>query len=246
MVIDLLTRYPEVAVVKGSSAEDNIHAFDDIFARHFPPKLLLSDNGPPFNTGPNHPLQIYFRKIGITHRPTIAAEDPEANGTCESFMKHLQKVWHTSTTQHRDPYMDLNRHLRSFRSTPYPTTGASPAELLLGRKVNTILPDLKSDPASEREDTVTARSKDKESKDRMKKHKENHRNVQPHTIAIGDRVLLKQKSTKKWPPHDPDPYSVIDVQGTQITAVRHGAIKIRDSQRFKKVALTQPPKHSET
>ena len=30
--------------------------------------------------------------------------------------------------------------------------------------------------------------------------------------------------------------TVVDVQGTQITAVRHGATKIRDSQRFKKVA----------
>ena len=32
-------------------------------------------------------------------------------------------------------------HLRSFRATPHPTTGASPAELLFGRKVKTILPD---------------------------------------------------------------------------------------------------------
>ena len=66
--------------------------------------------------------------------------------------------------------------------------------------------------------------------------------MRPHTIAIGDRVLLKQKSTKRHPPHDPDPYLVTDVQGTQITAVRHGATKIRDSQRFKKVAPTQPPR----
>ena len=125
--IDLLTRYPEVAVVNSTSAEANIQALDDIFSRHFPPKLLLTDNGPPFNTGPDQPLQTYFRKMGITHRPTISAEDPEANATCESFMKHLKKMWHISTTQHRDPHMDLNRHLRSFRATPHPTTGASPA-----------------------------------------------------------------------------------------------------------------------
>ena len=66
--------------------------------------------------------------------------------------------------------------------------------------------------------------------------------MKPPTIVIGDKVLLKQKSTKKHPPHDPDPYSVVDVQGTQITAVRHGATKTRDSQRFKKVAPTQPPR----
>ena len=37
------------------------------------------------------------------------------------------------------------------------TTGASPAELLFGRKVNTILPDMRPDPAMEREDLVRLR-----------------------------------------------------------------------------------------
>ena len=156
-------------------------------------------------------------------------------------VKHLKKVWHSSITQHRDPFMDLNRHLRSFRSTPHPTTGALPSELLFGRKVRTIFPDLRPDPAREREDIVTAMNRDKEAKAKMKVYKDDHRNVKAHEIVIGDRVLLKQKSTKKHPPHDPDPYTVLDVQGTQIIAVRHGATKTRDSQRFMKVAPTQPP-----
>lgn len=240
VVIDLLSRFPEVAVVKGTSAEANIQAFDDIFSRHFSPKLLLTDGGPPFNTGPGHPLQVYFKKMGITHRPTFAAEDPEANGTCEAFMKHLQKVWHTSITQHRDPILDLNRHLRSFRSTPHPTTGHIPAEILFGRKVNTIMPDLRADLAEGREDIADARQKDMLAKEVMKKYKDKPANVRPHTISIGDKVLLRQKSTKKNPPHDPDPYTVTDVQGTQITAVRHGRPKTRDSQRFKRVASPQP------
>ena len=35
MVIDELSRYPEVAVVKGTGADQNIEAFDVIFAKHF-------------------------------------------------------------------------------------------------------------------------------------------------------------------------------------------------------------------
>ena len=242
VVIDLLSRFPEVAVVKGTSAEANIQALDDIFSRHFSPQLFLTDNGPPFNTEPSHPLQVYFKKMGITHRPTIAAEDPEANGTVEAFMKHLKKVWHTSIAQHRDPILDLNRHLRSFRSTPHPTTGHIPAEILFGRKVRTIIPDLRPDPAQERADIIDARAKDKASKERMKEYKDKPANVRTHNIFIGDKVLLRQKSTKSNPPHDPDPYTVTDVQGTQITAVRHGRYKTRDSQRFKKVATPQPPR----
>ena len=49
MVIDGLSRYPEVAIVKNTAAEDNIHAFAEMFARHGIPAKLHSDNGPPFN-----------------------------------------------------------------------------------------------------------------------------------------------------------------------------------------------------
>ena len=34
VIIDGLTRYPEVLVVKGTSAEDNIQAFSEVFSRH--------------------------------------------------------------------------------------------------------------------------------------------------------------------------------------------------------------------
>ena len=47
VVIDGLTRYPEVAIVKGTGTDDNIRAFADIFSRHGVPKRLHSDNGCP-------------------------------------------------------------------------------------------------------------------------------------------------------------------------------------------------------
>ena len=52
-------------------------------------------------------------------------------GTCEAFIKHLKKVWHTSYAQHRDPALDLNRHLRSFRSTLTPPLATSPQKFSL-------------------------------------------------------------------------------------------------------------------
>ena len=242
VVIDLLTRYVEVEVVKGTSAEDNIHALDNIFSRHNPPEVLLTDSGPPFNTGPNHPLQRYFAAMGIERRTTISAEDPEANGACEAFMKHLKKIWHTSYVQHRDPILDINRHLRSVRATPHPTTGAIPAELLFGRKFRTVLPDLRPNPAARRPDILQARRKDEVEKCKMKVYKDKPAYVKSHTIRVGDKVLLRQKSTKRDPPYDPEPYTVVDVHGTQVTGDRgRGVTKTRDSQRWKKVDISLPP-----
>ena len=220
VVIDTLTRYPEVAVVDGTSTEANIRALDEIFSRHNPPEILLTDNGAPFNSKGSHSLQEYFKKMGISHRPTIAAEDPEANGTCESFMKHLKKIWHTSYIQNRDPFLDLNRHLRSFRNTPHPTTGAIPSELLFHRKVKTVLPDLREDPAKGREDIEAARTEDKKQKETMKRFKDNKKNVVEHKLEVGDRVLIKQKSSKANPPYDPDPYKIVEIHGSQIAVER--------------------------
>ena len=49
VVIDLYSRYPEVDIVKSTSAQAIIPKLDRIFATHGLPKKVKSDNGPPFN-----------------------------------------------------------------------------------------------------------------------------------------------------------------------------------------------------
>ena len=92
---------------------------------------------------------------------------------------------------------------------------------------------------------MQARDRDKEAKEKMKMYKDRGRFVKPHNIKIGDKVLLKQKSTKKKPPYDPEPFQVVDVQGTQITVKRNGGILIRDSQKLKKVKEPQPTRFTD-
>ena len=56
VIIDGLTRYPEVSVVKGMGAEDNIQAFSEVFSRHSVPRRLHSDNSALFNGKDSHLL----------------------------------------------------------------------------------------------------------------------------------------------------------------------------------------------
>ena len=241
VVMDLLTRFPEVMVVSNTSAEANIHALDSMFSRHSPPKLFLTDNGPPWNTSPSHPLQQYFKKMGIQHKTTRSADDPEANGVCEAFMKHLKKVWHTSIIEGRDPKLELNKHLRAFRATPHPTTGAAPGDLLYGSNFRTKLPDLRPNKADTRQDLLDARKKDAEEKAKMKGHKDKGRHVKPHSIRVGDTVLKDQKQTKSKPPFDPEHFIVTEVHGTQVQAKRGEEVRRRDAQKWKKVDCRAPP-----
>ena len=239
VVIDKLSRYPEVAVVNSTSAEDNIEAFDEIFTRHGYCKDLVSDKGPPFNGTDTHKLQQYFKWAGINHHPTKSADDPEANGLAEAFMKHCQKIWHTAIIERKNPKAEINKHLLMVRSTPHPTTKKSPAELLFGRNINTRLP-ISNTATIERPDIAEAIVEDEKAKAKQKQYKDSKSYVRKHNISVGDKVLLKQKKQKHVPPHDHEHYTVTEIRGHQVTAVRGHQEKTRDAQKWKRVS-TRPP-----
>ena len=244
LVIDELTRYPELEVVSGTSADANIEAFDTMFCRHGYPETLKSDGGPPFNGEDSHLLKQYFRWAGIKHNITTSADDPEANGLAESAMKHCKKIWHTSLVEKKNPYAEINKHLLKMRTTPRPTTKKSPAELMYNRHIRTRLPQTTT-LIGERGDIEEAREEDRKMKQKQKKHKDSKQYVKPHQIKIGDQVLLKQKSTKRNPPYDPDPYTVTAIRGHQITARRGRQQKTRDAQKWKIVTIRTATNYNE-
>jgi hypothetical protein len=238
VVIDETSRFPEVAVVKSTSAEANIEAFDSIFARHGFPRKLKTDGGPPFNGGENHLLQKYFKWAGIDHQTTHSADDPEANGLAESFMKHIAKVWHTALMERNNPVAEMNKHLQMYRATPHLSTGFPPAQLLFGRNINTRLPK----PRMEEDARVAeALLNDSHAKSVQKRHKDAKPYVKHHRIIMGDQVLLKQQKTKSAPPYDPEPFTVVDVRGHQITARRDYQTLTRDAQKWKAIHLRNKP-----
>ena len=89
---------------------------------------------------------------------------------------------------------------------------------------------------------MAERAADTEAKARMKMYTDNKATVQPTAIRQGDRVLLKQKTTKLNSVYDPEPCIVTRTWGSQIEAERDGMRKLRDAQRWKKVAL-RPRQH---
>ena len=96
VVIDMLSKYPEVSYTDSTSADENIEILDNTMSRNDYCRNLRTDNGPPWNF---HAMKTYLKWAGINHQPTVSAEDPEANGLAESFMKHLRKIYHTSIVE---------------------------------------------------------------------------------------------------------------------------------------------------
>ena len=55
VIIDALSK---VTIINGTSTEQNIKAFTDVFTRHGVPEVIRSNNGPPFNGNDSHLLTM--------------------------------------------------------------------------------------------------------------------------------------------------------------------------------------------
>ena len=94
---------------------------------------------------------------------------------------------------------------------------------------------MRTNMAQDREDIREAVRQDKEAKERQKRYKDDKKYVQPHSIKVGDKVLLERKATKTQTPYDPEHFTVTSTHGTQITGRRGEDKKTRDAQKWKKV-----------
>ena len=103
------------------------------------PEQLTTDNGSPYFSDE---MARYAKRMGFKHHP-VTPKDPQRNGfaeTGESFMKLLCKLIHTALAKGKDSKKDLHNYLLRYGATPHSTLGKSPAEVLLGRKIQTKIP----------------------------------------------------------------------------------------------------------
>ena len=102
---------------------------------------LVSDNGPAFTS---HDFKEFVHRNGIRHTLT-APYHPRSNGLAE---RAVQTFKSTIKIKKMEGHLHerIPRFLLQYRITPQTTTGQSPAQLLMGRKLKTVLdlihPDL--------------------------------------------------------------------------------------------------------
>jgi hypothetical protein len=239
VMIDEYSRYPEVELVKGTSAQAVVPHIDKIFTTHGFPESVKTDGGPPFNGNDSHTYQQYMKWAGVKPK-VVSPDDPEANGLAENFMKVIRKVWHIAQIEKKNPFQEMNKFLRHYRATPHSTTNRPPAEVLFNRTYHTRLPEVIK-PAQDPQ----LRLHDAANKEKQKRYKDAKSNVRPHNIRVGDEVLILQPVTKTQSRYDPDPYRVTRVRGSQITANRGNKVRTRDAKKFKKVTTVPPANYRE-
>uniref|UniRef100_A0A8D8U302 RNA-directed DNA polymerase n=1 Tax=Cacopsylla melanoneura TaxID=428564 RepID=A0A8D8U302_9HEMI len=135
ILTDSYSRWPELVRMSRTDVDCTMDALREIFARFGIPNTLVSDNGPPFQSGK---FQTFCLKNKICHI-TTPPYHPKSNGAAEiavkTFKVSLAKM--SLGIKSSDVSSLVSRYLLTYRNTPHWVTERTPSELFLGRKVRT-------------------------------------------------------------------------------------------------------------
>ncbi|CAB4044826.1 PREDICTED: uncharacterized protein K02A2.6-like [Paramuricea clavata] len=192
VVIDEFSRFPENEILHSTTAV--IPKLDGIFSRQGIPKVVKSDNGPPFNSAE---FANFASFLGFQHRK-VTPYWPLANGEVESFMRTLEKAIRTVHLEKKNWKQEMNVFLRQHRATPHSTTYTSPSEALNSRKLQTLLPQLTEVPNPEADNSI--HETDSEKKIKMKEYDDKRRCSETSEIKVvarkGSMVTAERGSQK--------------------------------------------------
>ena len=104
------------------------------FARHGCPEYLISDNGPQYTSSV---MKKMVQQWGISHQ-TSSPGNGQANGAAEAAVETAKRLLRKCKAASEDPFLGL----LNVRNTPQQNMGPSPAQILLGRRTNTLVPIL--------------------------------------------------------------------------------------------------------
>ena len=130
LVIDYFSRYIEVQSLTSTTSASIIRSLKSIFARHGLPTTVMSDNGPQYSS---QEFSSFAKEYQFEH-VTSSPHYPQANGLAERAVRTIKGLLQKST----DPYLAL----LTYRSTPLPWCGLSPAQLLMGRNIRSTIPQV--------------------------------------------------------------------------------------------------------
>ena len=116
-------------MLNNTTSKGVITALKNIFACHGLPETLLSDNGPHYSL---HDMKEFASMYEFVHT-TSSPHNPRSNGPAERTVKTIKSLMNKSS--------DVNFLLLNYHSNLH-RCNLSPSELLMGRRIRTVLPQV--------------------------------------------------------------------------------------------------------
>ena len=167
LVVDYYSRFPEVIQLRKTTSQSVINALKAVFARYGIPETLVSDNGPQYSSTE---FAEFAANYGFMHT-TSSPHYPQSNGQAERAVKTVKKLLKEST----DQYLAL----LSYRTTPLPWCGLSPAQLSQGRRLRSDVPQTKEHLVPHWSYITEFRRQDEEFKLKQKQNFDHRHRVKP-------------------------------------------------------------------
>ena len=186
VVIDGYSRWIEIKLLPSTKTGSVVNRFNEILATHGVMDILKSDNGPQFVSDE---FKAFAKEWGF-QQTTSSPHFHQANGLAESAVRIAKKI-----LSQKNPH----RALLEYRSTPLSSTGVTPAEALMGRRLQTRLPVLAKNLQPRQPDDTQIRAADTRAKEYLKAQFDRRHGVRelPH-LEEGQPVLMKLDTDPDW------------------------------------------------
>ena len=149
IIIDSYSKWLEVIPTKADT-QDTIDIMRRLFATHGLPEQIVSDNGSPFTS---RDFEEFLQRNGIQQirtSPYHASSNGIAERSVQTFKKSIRKM-----SGENDFEKNLQKFLFTYRITPQTTTGRTPAELLMRRRLTSALDLIRPNVNREMQTTIS-------------------------------------------------------------------------------------------
>ena len=187
IAVDYYSGYFEVQDMSRTTSTRVITVLKSWFSRHGIPVIIISDNGPPFNS---EDFKTVSKEWDFRHT-TSSPYHAQSNGRVENAVKTCKSLLTKARADKRDPLLAL----LEWRNTPTEGMNASPVQLLYGRRTRTRLSVAKQLLTPQVITDVPEKIKIR--KQKQKHYYDRHSHELPK-LHDGDAIRMRLPREKEW------------------------------------------------
>ena len=224
ITVDYYSKYFEVQKLPSMKTSTIIAKLKTTFARNGIPMNFLSDNAPQFCSEEF----TEFAKDWDFSLIKMSPKHSQSNGMVEKMVGICKRIFAEAKSAGKDPYLGI----LEYRTTPT-KLGFSPSELLMGRKLRSVLPVTLDQLLPKITPTEQIKENIHCAKQQQKKYYDQGSKTQT-SLSIGDTARIQQHD-KTWKPavvmekHNDRSYSVKTPDGAVYRRNRRHLLKSKET-----------------
>lgn len=191
LLVDCFSRFLVASIVKSTSFIALEAVLEATFSRYGYPKVMKSDNGPPFN---GDAYSNYCSSHGIEEIHSTPLY-PQQNGTVERYMQLVDKAMQIAEIESKNFRDEVAKTIRAHNSARHRVTQIPPEELMFNRKLRRGLPLASG--ASIVHDDVKIRERDDSEKHLAKTREDKKRGAKNTKLVVGDTAVIARTNRAK-------------------------------------------------